>query len=234
MGGRQVGGHSRDSVRDLVTVPAGGPCDAARSLVRAAGCPVPVAGVFGSGSGEPYARALRRGGGSLTLRPEGGDPGAWPGAGVVEFDVLGWCVEASALEVGLLQGLKGPVLDVGCGPGRMLSAARALGLGAVGLDTSAEAVALARSRGVRALHQSVRVVAVGVVAGRQYRDRWKHCPVLGRCRELVAARGLWWSKRTRTRTLTSSIRRCRKTVPGTGANRFPGRGLAGRGWWPVP
>ncbi|WP_374102042.1 methyltransferase domain-containing protein [Arthrobacter sp. ISL-5] len=108
---------------------------------------------------EPYARALRLGGGTLTLRPHGAVAaavrGSGSGAGEVVFDVFGWCSEASALERNLLQGLEGPVLDIGCGPGRLLSAARSLGLTALGIDTSAEAVALACSRGSRALLQSV-------------------------------------------------------------------------------
>ncbi|MET3923656.1 class I SAM-dependent methyltransferase [Arthrobacter sp. UYEF20] len=197
------------------------------------------AGVFGYGAGEPYARALRRGGGSLTLRPESGEPGAASGAGVVQFDVLDWCAEASAVELRLLQGLNGPVLDIGCGPGRMLSAARTLGLGALGLDTSAEAVALARDRGVRALHQSV-------FSGVPLSGSWQSvllldgnigiggniAQLLGRCRQLVAPRGRCWSKLTRTRTPTPSTWPYWKMVAGTGANRFPGRGRARQGWRP--
>ncbi|MET4097482.1 class I SAM-dependent methyltransferase [Arthrobacter sp. UYCu712] len=198
MTGRQGEVFSRDvDVRDAV------PGGAEGHTGNATGSPVTVevlpgtkAGVFGSGSGEPYARALRRGGGSLTLRAESGEPGAASGAGVVQFDVLEWCAEASALELRLLQGLKGPVLDIGCGPGRMLSAARSLGLGALGLDTSAEAVTLARDRGVRALHQSV-------FCGVPQSGLWQSvllldgnigiggniAQLLGRCRQLVAPRG---------------------------------------------
>jgi SAM-dependent methyltransferase len=73
----------------------------------------------------------------------------------VTFDVVSWCSEAVAVERNLLQSLQGPVLDIGCGPGRMLSAARSLGLSAMGIDVSPDAVALARARGTRALEQSV-------------------------------------------------------------------------------
>ncbi len=105
---------------------------------------------FGQGQTEPYARALATGSGTLTLRADTGNV-----ADPVDFDVLSWCGEANALEHSLLRSLQGPVLDVGCGPGRLLSAAQRLGLPALGLDTSSEAVSRARARGVRALEQSV-------------------------------------------------------------------------------
>ncbi|WP_426975699.1 class I SAM-dependent methyltransferase [Pseudarthrobacter sp. O4] len=111
---------------------------------------VPVA-LFGQGRREPYARALQNGAGTLTLRPESQYHHAEP----VEFDVSSWCEDASLMERSLLHSLQGPILDVGCGPGRLLAAARSLGLQAVGIDTSAEAVRWARGRGDRALEQSV-------------------------------------------------------------------------------
>lgn len=161
------------------------------------GAPAPVptaAGVFGQGVSEPYARALRLGGGTLTLRDVSSESGGRRGE--VTFDVLCWCSEAGVLERNLLQSLQGPVLDIGCGPGRMLSAARSLGLSALGIDTSADAVALARGRGTRALEQSVFSpvpqagnwrsallldgnIGIGGNVGR----------LLGRCRQLIAPRG---------------------------------------------
>lgn len=112
---------------------------------------VAAAAYFGQGEREPYARALLTGTGTLTLRPGiGHDP-----AGPVTFDVRNWCQDASAIERSLLQSLRGPVLDVGCGPGRLLAAAGTLGLAALGIDTSAEAIRQARSRGGRAIEQSI-------------------------------------------------------------------------------
>ncbi len=105
---------------------------------------------FGQGHSEPYARALTNGTGTLTLRPN-----VRNAADSVEFDVRSWCGEASPLEHSLLRSLKGPVLDIGCGPGRLLAAAQHLGIPALGIDTSPEAVHRARARGVRALEQSV-------------------------------------------------------------------------------
>ncbi|WP_316316131.1 methyltransferase domain-containing protein, partial [Clavibacter michiganensis] len=55
----------------------------------------------------------------------------------------------------LLEGADGPVIDVGCGPGRMLVAARALGIPSLGVDVSAEAVAIARRSGGTAVQGSV-------------------------------------------------------------------------------
>ncbi|MEC5182402.1 class I SAM-dependent methyltransferase [Arthrobacter sp. CG_A4] len=106
---------------------------------------------FGQGHREPYARALADGSGTLTLRPDSEHHNAAP----VAFDVRSWCEDASLLERSLLQGLQGPVLDVGCGPGRLLAAAQRMGLAALGIDISAEAVSRARGRGARALEQSV-------------------------------------------------------------------------------
>lgn len=130
-------------------------------MTRLISAPAPVhvaapAAAFGQGRDDPYARALRMGGGTLTLRPHDASPECGRRLSTVTtFDVLDWCSDASTLERNLLQSLQGPVLDIGCGPGRMLSAARSLGMSALGIDTSDEAVRLACSRGTRALKQSV-------------------------------------------------------------------------------
>lgn len=55
----------------------------------------------------------------------------------------------------LLQGLRGPVLDVGCGPGRHLHALAGQGVFALGVDLSPVAVELARGRGTRAIVASI-------------------------------------------------------------------------------
>ena len=161
--------------------------------------PAPV-GVFGQGAHEPYERALRLGGGTLTLRAAGEGAGQGlgqdSGPGNVSFDVQGWCAEATFLEVLLLQSLNGPVLDVGCGPGRLLAAAQSLGLTALGVDTSPEAVRYALGRGARALEGSV-FAAIPQPGG------WGSIllldgnigiggnvtALLSRCRQLIAAHG---------------------------------------------
>ncbi len=55
----------------------------------------------------------------------------------------------------LMSNLRGPVLDVGCGPGRHLHALATRGVFALGVDLSAIAVALARGRGARAIVGSI-------------------------------------------------------------------------------
>ncbi len=55
----------------------------------------------------------------------------------------------------LLKGIRGPVLDVGCGPGRHLHALAACGVFALGVDLSPAAVELATGRGGRAVVASV-------------------------------------------------------------------------------
>jgi SAM-dependent methyltransferase len=55
----------------------------------------------------------------------------------------------------LLEGIRGPVLDVGCGPGRHLHALAARGVFGLGVDLSAVAVELARGRGARAVVGSI-------------------------------------------------------------------------------
>ena len=58
---------------------------------------------------------------------------------------------ADATDEQLLDGLRGPVLDVGCGPGRHLAALAARGVFALGVDLSPVAVELAVGGGGRAI-----------------------------------------------------------------------------------
>ncbi len=153
---------------------------------------VAPAAYFGQGEREPYARALLTGTGTLTLRPESGHVPAQP----LKFDVRKWCEEATTSERSLLQSLRGPVLDIGCGPGRLLAAARTFGMGALGIDTSTEAVRQARGRGARALEQSI-------FAPVPHSGHWQSlvlldgnigiggniAALLGRCREIIAPSG---------------------------------------------
>jgi SAM-dependent methyltransferase len=52
------------------------------------------------------------------------------------------------VDVALLASVRGPVLDVGCGPARMVRAAIAMGLEVLGLDVSPTAVELGRENGL--------------------------------------------------------------------------------------
>ena len=66
-----------------------------------------------------------------------------------------WCAPASAGEVELLAGLRGPVLDLGCGPGRLVVALGQLGIPAMGIDASPCAIGLALAGGAAVLERSV-------------------------------------------------------------------------------
>ena len=66
-----------------------------------------------------------------------------------------WCAPASPDERGLLATLPGPVLDLGCGPGRLVLALCELGIAALGVDASPRAVDLARALGAATLERSV-------------------------------------------------------------------------------
>ncbi|MFZ0091235.1 MAG: class I SAM-dependent methyltransferase [Solirubrobacteraceae bacterium] len=62
-----------------------------------------------------------------------------------------WLGPADVTDERVLDGLDGPVLDVGCGPGRHLHALAARGVFALGVDLSPVAVALAIGGGGRAI-----------------------------------------------------------------------------------
>jgi SAM-dependent methyltransferase len=74
---------------------------------------------------------------------------------IVPLALARWLAPADATEEELLSTIDGPVLDVGCGPGRHLHALAARGVFALGVDLSDVAVALARDRGVRAIVGSI-------------------------------------------------------------------------------
>ncbi|RKR73318.1 class I SAM-dependent methyltransferase [Frondihabitans australicus] len=103
---------------------------------------------FGGGGDEPYASALRSDG-MLILRADDRPDD------VEEFDVGRWSAAADEVDLALFSDVDGPVIDLGCGPGRMLVAARSLGLPALGVDLSAEAVRVARQSGMDVLLGSV-------------------------------------------------------------------------------
>jgi SAM-dependent methyltransferase len=108
-----------------------------------------------------------------------------------------WHGTATPAERDLLAGLSGPVLDVGCGPGRMVEGLARRGVLALGVDPAPAAVALARRRGCAVLQRSVFTPLPG-------EGRWASLllldgnlgiggdPVrlLQRCRGLVGPRGV--------------------------------------------
>ncbi len=116
--------------------------------------------------------------------------------GELRFDPAAWCGDTIAGDTALLERCTGPTLDVGCGPGRLTAALTGAGRPALGIDTSAAAIRLARRRGVAALQRDV----FGRVPGT---GRWRHLlladgnigiggdphRLLSRCRRLLAAGG---------------------------------------------
>ncbi|MFJ6464821.1 class I SAM-dependent methyltransferase [Streptomyces sp. NPDC091387] len=100
-----------------------------------------------SWSTDPYANALRNGHGPLFLRRTDG----W----LLPLDVERWCAGADAADLSALHRCEGPVLDIGCGPGRLVAALAARGHRALGIDVSEAAVARTLRLGGSALHRSV-------------------------------------------------------------------------------
>jgi SAM-dependent methyltransferase len=110
------------------------------------------AATFGSGGREPYAKAIAATGAGILFLQKFDGPTKTKTA---QIDTTRWNGEASAADLQLLRRVRGPVLDIGCGPGRMVRAATALGMDALGIDVSAAAVEIAHRHGVNALKLSV-------------------------------------------------------------------------------
>jgi hypothetical protein len=87
---------------------------------------------------ELYADALE-GDGTLVARDVRGRAQRLP--------VERWLAPASEADERLLDRTEGPVLDVGCGPGRHVHALVRRGVLALGVDVSPSAVRIARARG---------------------------------------------------------------------------------------
>ena len=94
-----------------------------------------------------YEEALRDQASALVLRTADGR--------ALPFPVSQWCGAPDAADEELLRHCRGPVLDVGCGPGRLTVALAERGIPALGVDISQAAVARARRAGAPALHRSV-------------------------------------------------------------------------------
>jgi len=125
---------------------------------------------------------------SVMLRAHNGE--------VVTLDTLRWHTPATAGERALLGAVAGPVIDLGCGPGRLVADLADRGVTALGIDVSPTAVALARRRGARVIEQSL-------FEPLPWEGRWATALVfdgnvgiggdpvrlLTRCREVIAADG---------------------------------------------
>jgi SAM-dependent methyltransferase len=66
-----------------------------------------------------------------------------------------WCGGADATDLDLLRRSRGAVLDIGCGPGRLVTELARQRRQSAGVDTCAAAVALAQRANAAVLHRSV-------------------------------------------------------------------------------
>ncbi len=77
------------------------------------------------------------------------------GGVAIALEVRRWRADPDGVELALVEGLAEPVLDIGCGPGRIVAALGAAGRLAMGVDTSPVAVTEARRRGASVLKRSI-------------------------------------------------------------------------------
>ncbi|MFB7935955.1 class I SAM-dependent methyltransferase [Streptomyces sp. NPDC056049] len=96
---------------------------------------------------DPYADALRTGRGPLFLRRDDG----W----LLPLEVERWCEEPDSADRSVLARCGHRVLDIGCGPGRLVAALTSDGRRALGIDVNPEAVSRTERTGGAALCRSV-------------------------------------------------------------------------------
>ncbi|MFF9011474.1 methyltransferase domain-containing protein [Streptomyces sp. NPDC014870] len=96
---------------------------------------------------DPWGDALRSGRGPLFLRRADG----W----LLPLEVERWCAAADPADATVLARCEGAVLDVGCGPGRLVHALAAAGRPVLGIDVCQAAVARTVDGGGTALCRSV-------------------------------------------------------------------------------
>ncbi|MDG4810917.1 methyltransferase domain-containing protein [Micromonospora sp. WMMD1120] len=110
------------------------------------------------GRGGPFGRSTRPAPGHWLVHDDGRrDP----------LPVRRWHGPAEPVIEAVAARCDGPTIDLGCGPGRLTEALARRGLVALGVDRSAEAVRLTRSRGVVALRRDILAPLPG-------EGRWAH------------------------------------------------------------
>ncbi|SCE54965.1 Methyltransferase domain-containing protein [Streptomyces sp. DfronAA-171] len=174
------------------------------------GVSAPVAPAAWAAS-DPYAAALRAGRGPLFLRRADG----W----LLPLEVERWCAAADRADRAALDRCEGRVLDVGCGPGRLVAELAGRGRTALGVDVSEAAVAHTGRLGGRAVRRSVFEPLPGEgrwgtvllmdgnigIGGRRARSwsGWPSCSPRAACSSPRPRRGTW-----------TSAPRCRWWTPG--------------------
>ncbi len=73
----------------------------------------------------------------------------------LELDLGRWHAPADDEERAVLTSVGGPVIDLGCGPGRLVASLESRRVTALGVDSSPSAIALARMRGATVLQQDL-------------------------------------------------------------------------------
>ncbi|WP_181272851.1 class I SAM-dependent methyltransferase [Brevibacterium oceani] len=106
---------------------------------------------FGHGGARPYDRALVMGG-ALYLHGISDDRAP------TRMDVDRYAGDADAADLTAIGRAAGAVIDLGCGPGRMVRAAIASGHFALGIDVSPTAVAIAQDAGLPVLCRDIDAV----------------------------------------------------------------------------
>ncbi|MGW1065657.1 class I SAM-dependent methyltransferase [Streptomyces aureus] len=96
---------------------------------------------------DSYEAALHAGRGPLFLRRADG----W----LLPLEVERWCARADVVDRDVLDRCEGAVLDVGCGPGRLVAELAGRGRTALGIDVSEAAVEHTARLGGHALRRSV-------------------------------------------------------------------------------
>lgn len=78
-----------------------------------------------------------------------------PTGSVIQLDIARYLAPSDDVDAGVLDRCRGPVLDIGCGPGRMVRSLAERGISALGVDVAPTAIGLSRQRGAAALQRSV-------------------------------------------------------------------------------
>ena len=73
----------------------------------------------------------------------------------LELDLGRWHDPATDEEAAILDTVEGPVIDLGCGPGRLVVRLASQGIPVLGVDSSPSAIALARMRGATVLQRDL-------------------------------------------------------------------------------